>query len=342
MSTNSVSHSQATSWVYSLKAYIINFLIVLNIGFLIINFLCSPYGQKILKHFNFPPLLPEPEPSWVFVVFMIIALCITVPIFIIHSLPRSKEIRKADELIRSLDGYVVSSGSIANHLEQFKRTKSYFVETNKVENKKALYKEFEKAREDLQAQGGGDIHMTNFLVKLDDPESKEYYEKEVDYCIEYDKVHVYKIITIHHKSKLDVYKNIVEKAHTHHLKNLHIAYLRVPNFEKSTWFPEVIGVQVLANNKVILMDPRVARLTTKERGCKPLAISEELNGASKSNFVVFFEEYHEELWKKIKDTSGDYGCILYDGDDDIQLDQCIWDKIEKQMNQIHVWDEKNR
>ena len=338
MSTN--SNSKQTDWE-SFQSAIRTFYNVCTAGFWIIYFLCYSFEKNILKNIfgklGISPF-PEIEPSWIFGVFIIIALFITVPI-LFQTLPRSKEIKEVDKLVSSLAESVDKSINVSANLEKFRRGQSF------IATKDILYDKFKEARAVLQSKKGGTIYMTNFLVRLDDDKSINYYKDEVKYCQDYKDVEVRKIITIHDKTKLNIYKKIVEDAHKQRskgkgfcLRNLHIAYLRVPNFELSTWFPEVIGVQILANDRVILMNPRVARLTTTQADLTPLSIHEAvINESEDSNFVKFFKDYHTKIWEKIKESEGEYGFILYDGEKGNLTTNEMWKTIEKQMDDIHDW-----
>ena len=233
--------------------------------------------------------------------------------------------------LEKIENNLAQSESISNNLEDYKSTK-----TTPLESKEILYARLKEARAKCQNHGGGIIYMTNFLIELTG-ESLQYYEEEIELCQKYKNVIVKKLITIHDQTKFDTYKRIVDRAVEHNITNLHLAYLHIQKFERSdlTRQPGIMGVQVLSETKVILMNPCVARLSDYHPEYVPLVINGEF-------IPEACADYHKLLWDQIKNSNvNEHGCILYDGGQDIrpgtiQATPEIWKQVEKQMNDVNA------
>ena len=228
--------------------------------------------------------------------------------------------------LEKIDSNLAQSESIANYLDDYKSTKTF-----RLDSKTLLYDRLLEARVKSQKKGGGIIYVTNFLIKLETT-SLDYYRKEIEYCQNYPDVIVKKIITVHDQTKFDIYKRIVEEASSKGITNLHLAYLHIQKFDL-TQQPGIMGVQVLNEKKVILMDPRVARLTDLQPQWMPLVINGEY-------IPEVCTAYHEFLWDQIRHSQvNEHGCILYDGGQNIspgfqQATDEEWKQIERQMNDV--------
>jgi len=179
------------------------------------------------------------------------------------------------------------------------------------------------------------VYLTNFSIIPYEIETKNsYFRKELSYCRSlYKQNHeakIKRIITIHTKDKLQLYKKIIKKMVDNDIKNFNLAYLHIDNFDETAYLPGVIGIQII-DDDVIIMDPRIARIGQDE---PPILIQNP-------QIAAVFKEYHKKLWKEIEGSNGpeERGCILYCGDYGKEKNKSIfnasniWTTIENQMVQ---------